>query len=144
MNPEELISAWEDAYREYGEDADEDLRGTSRAVAKAWCALAESVDLPWWLYAAVRSAAEAFEVQGEPGSVGVTAMLVRRGGVRFGGKTCDDGDDLDLEDDQGMAGAESGGRSCSCSPAESLPVGATFGMRWPRGDDDLVNAAHGA
>lgn len=147
MNPEELISAWEDAYREYGADASDDFYDTSRAVAKAWGALAESVELPWWLYAAVRSAAEAFEFQGEPGPAGVPAMLARRAGIRFGGRNREAGDDPDPDDERAMDTSASAERTVSFSPVAAPPVITmttdTDGMRWPR-SDDRANVANRA
>ena len=65
MVSKELVFAWEDAYRRYFGAAGPNVVDTSRAVASAWRGLAESDALPWWLSAAVRSAAEAFERQAE-------------------------------------------------------------------------------
>ncbi|HEX6355588.1 hypothetical protein [Actinophytocola sp.] len=59
------IAAWEHAYRAYENAAETDVASTSRAVAAAWRGLTESTDLPWWLLAAVCTAAEAFDHQAE-------------------------------------------------------------------------------
>lgn len=62
---EDLIRAWEDAYRRYGSAAGADVAPASRAVAMAWRDIACTSGLPWWMLAAVESAAEAFEEQAE-------------------------------------------------------------------------------
>lgn len=91
MTSEKLVSAWEEAYREYMDPERMEVADTSVAVATAWRELAADTELPWWLYAAVNSAAEAFEHQGEvrvaapangaAGSPDGTVVLpVRRGG----------------------------------------------------------------
>jgi hypothetical protein len=59
------VKAWESVYRACSEAEGEDITGSSREVAIAWRSLAESTRLPWWLRAAVYSAAEAFEQQAE-------------------------------------------------------------------------------
>ncbi|TNC20984.1 hypothetical protein [Amycolatopsis alkalitolerans] len=61
----QLIEVWEDAYRRYCAAAGPNVVETSRAVAGAWRQLDTAGELPWWLRAAVRSAAEAFEQQAE-------------------------------------------------------------------------------
>jgi hypothetical protein len=74
--PEPYLRAWEGAYRQYGQIAEmasrmpaDDpaaawhLATASSAVATAWREIATVVRLPWWLLAAVESAAEAFESQ---------------------------------------------------------------------------------
>jgi hypothetical protein len=60
-----MILAWEDAYRKYESAEVNDVGAASRAVATAWQELAEYSELPWWLCAAVRSAAQAFEHQAQ-------------------------------------------------------------------------------
>jgi hypothetical protein len=67
MASEKLVSAWEEAYQQYTDAAKANVADTSVAVASAWRALAENTELPWWLFAAVNSAAEAFEQQGDTG-----------------------------------------------------------------------------
>lgn len=62
---EDLIRAWEDAYRRYGSAAGANVAPASRAVALAWRDIACTSRLPWWALAAVESAAEAFEDQAE-------------------------------------------------------------------------------
>ncbi|HKS46869.1 MAG TPA: hypothetical protein VJT49_17515 [Amycolatopsis sp.] len=62
---EDLIRAWEDAYRRYGSAAGANVAPASRAVALAWRDIASTSRLPWWVLAAVESAAEAFEDQAE-------------------------------------------------------------------------------
>jgi hypothetical protein len=62
---EDLIRAWEDAYRRYGSAAGANVAPASRAVAMAWRDIACMSRLPWWMLAAVESAAEAFEDQAE-------------------------------------------------------------------------------
>lgn len=59
------IAAWEDTYREYENTTETDIAGASRAVAAAWRDLAANTELPWWLLAAVHSAAEAFDFQAD-------------------------------------------------------------------------------
>ncbi|MFD2417343.1 hypothetical protein [Amycolatopsis pigmentata] len=65
MVSEDLIRAWEDAYRRYGSAAGANVAPASRAVALAWRDIACTSRLPWWVLAAVESAAEAFEDQAE-------------------------------------------------------------------------------
>jgi hypothetical protein len=74
--PEPLVRAWEMAYRQYGlanelsarlpsDDpaAAWQMATASWGVASAWREIASVVRLPWWLFAAVEAAAEAFETQ---------------------------------------------------------------------------------
>jgi hypothetical protein len=74
--PEQVVRAWEGAYRQYGQvnemvtrmSADDPVGAwhmatVSWAVANAWREIATVSRLPWWLLAAVESAAEAFEAQ---------------------------------------------------------------------------------
>ena len=61
----ELVVAWEDAYRKYGGAAGPNIIDTSHAVASAWLGLLGRNELPWWLSAAVWSAAAAFERQAQ-------------------------------------------------------------------------------
>ena len=70
MTVHELVIVWEDAYRRYQGSAGPNVVVTSRAVAMAWRALATVGDLPWWLHAAVESAAAAFERQAEEWEAG--------------------------------------------------------------------------
>jgi len=73
---EKSIREWEAAYRKYGHASElvarsigDDLAAAwgmasaSWQVAQAWRELAAAQRLPWWLLAAVESAAEAFEAQ---------------------------------------------------------------------------------
>jgi hypothetical protein len=74
--PDQVIRAWEGAYRQYGQvneivsrmSADDPVAAwqmatASWAVASAWREIATVSRLPWWVLAAVDSAAEAFEAQ---------------------------------------------------------------------------------
>lgn len=61
----ERVIVWEDAYRRYQSSAGPNVVVTSRAVASAWRSILQVAELPWWLLAAVGSAAEAFERQAE-------------------------------------------------------------------------------
>jgi hypothetical protein len=74
--PEPYLRAWENAYRQYGHVTEMASRmapddpaaawhmaTASSAVAAAWREIATVGRLPWWLLAAVESAAEAFESQ---------------------------------------------------------------------------------
>ncbi len=74
--PEQIVRAWEGAYRQYGQvnemvtrmPADDPvgawyMANASWAVATAWREIATVARMPWWLLAAVESAAEAFEAQ---------------------------------------------------------------------------------
>jgi hypothetical protein len=65
MSSAELVATWEDVYREYFGADKERFVDVSRAVATAWRALGTEAALPWWLSAAVLSAAEAFEHQAD-------------------------------------------------------------------------------
>jgi hypothetical protein len=65
MVAQDLVVTWEDVYRRYAGAVGEDVTKTSWAVARAWRELAARTELPWWLSAAVRSAAQAFEHQAE-------------------------------------------------------------------------------
>jgi hypothetical protein len=70
MVAQDLVVSWEDAYRRYVSAPGREVTETSRAVAGAWRDLAACADLPWWLSAAVRSAAQAFEQQAETWTAG--------------------------------------------------------------------------
>jgi hypothetical protein len=74
--PEQVVRAWEGKYRQYGQvnemvsrmPTDDPVAAwhmatASWAVANAWREIATVSRLPWWLLAAVESAAEAFEAQ---------------------------------------------------------------------------------
>jgi hypothetical protein len=74
--PEKSIRAWEAAYRQYGRawettarcgkndpTAARDMAAASWAVAAAWRQVASATRLPWWVLAALESAAGAFESQ---------------------------------------------------------------------------------
>jgi hypothetical protein len=74
--PEQVVRAWEGTYRQYAQVNEMVTRMTeddpvgawhlatvSWAAAKAWREIATVSRLPWWLLAAVESAAEAFEAQ---------------------------------------------------------------------------------
>lgn len=65
MVVQDLVVAWEKAYSRYETAMGDDVTETSRAVAGAWHELAAHAELPWWLSAAVRTAAQAFEHQAE-------------------------------------------------------------------------------
>lgn len=72
-----LVAAWESEYRRYGQAAELSLwaggdpgdasamADASASVAVAWRRIAGSTVLPWWLLAAVDSAAQAFEAQAQ-------------------------------------------------------------------------------
>jgi hypothetical protein len=70
------VTAWETAYRQYGQASERSLTPRDRepgavwqmasaswAVAAAWRQIAAAGQLPWWSLAAVESAAQAFEAQ---------------------------------------------------------------------------------
>lgn len=73
--PERFVRTWEQAYRTYGEASElaalsqhdpriaQRMASASRHVASAWRNIATVRDLPWWVLAALESAAEAFEAQ---------------------------------------------------------------------------------
>lgn len=74
--PEKSIRAWESAYQQYGRawettarcgksdlTAARDMAAASWAVAAAWRQIASATRLPWWVLAALESAAGAFESQ---------------------------------------------------------------------------------
>lgn len=74
--PEPYVRAWESAYQQYGHVSEMAARmpaddpaaawhmaTASWGVAAAWREIASAGRLPWWLLAAVESAAEAFESQ---------------------------------------------------------------------------------
>ena len=124
MAPEQLVSAWENAYREYSDDAETDVADVSLEVATAWRALAENAELPWWLSAAVRSAAEAFERQGEACRAwavnGVTIALPRQAdGAETGGGAPVGACDQDVDDGgggrSGRRATRRAGTRCTCA-----------------------------
>jgi hypothetical protein len=74
--PARLVSRWEEAYRQYGvafdhaarmeagdRQAAEAVAAASWQVAGLWRDMATAVPLSWWLLAALRAAADAFEAQ---------------------------------------------------------------------------------
>lgn len=74
----DLVRAWEGAYRKYGQAAEMaarkpeadpavawEMASASLAVAKAWRDFTALPTLPWWVLAAVESAADAFEAQAQ-------------------------------------------------------------------------------
>src|SRR4051794_19299016 len=65
MVSRDLIHAWEDAYCWYGVASGAEIAPASRAVALAWRDLVCTSTLPWWVLAAVESAAQAFEDQAD-------------------------------------------------------------------------------
>jgi hypothetical protein len=84
----EKVSAWEHAYRRYtqaldvvgcSQDADhgvvDELVSASRLVATAWRAIAVQTELPWWMAAAVESAAEAFDGQADQDQAGLGLVV---------------------------------------------------------------------
>jgi hypothetical protein len=68
-----FLAGWEEAYRQYGRASETVARTRNTdpaalwqmavAVAVAWRQIASRQQLPWWLLAAVDSAAQAFEAQ---------------------------------------------------------------------------------
>jgi hypothetical protein len=79
------IRAWEAAYRQYGRawettarcgksdpTAARDMAAASWAVAAAWRQIASATQLPWWVLAALESAAGAFESQAREYETGLT------------------------------------------------------------------------
>jgi hypothetical protein len=73
---EQCARAWETAYRHYGHvweltarspksdpAAAREMAAASWAVAAAWRQIATATSLPWWTFAAIESAAGAFESQ---------------------------------------------------------------------------------
>lgn len=82
---EKSIQAWEAAYRQYGHawettarcgksdpTAARDMAAASWAVAAAWRQIASATRLPWWVLAALESAAGAFESQAREYETGST------------------------------------------------------------------------
>jgi hypothetical protein len=82
---EKSIRAWEAAYRQYGHawettarcgksdpTAARDMAAASWAVAAAWRQIASATRLPWWVLAALESAAGAFESQAREYETGLT------------------------------------------------------------------------
>jgi hypothetical protein len=74
MVPDELVRRWERAYRRYVEaskasmvagdqQAARQMALASRQVAVIWQEIDARSDLPWWMAAAVSTAAQAFEFQ---------------------------------------------------------------------------------
>src|SRR5690349_10495485 len=74
--PKKQVSAWEAAYRAYRDASDavarsrggspdiaREMAAASRLVAHTWRGLVGDPDQPWWVVAAVGSAAQAFEEQ---------------------------------------------------------------------------------
>lgn len=72
------VRAWEVAYRRYGHaweatarsgkgdpTAAREMAAASWAVAAAWRQIATATTLPWWVLAAIESAAGAFEAQAQ-------------------------------------------------------------------------------
>ncbi len=135
MVAEKLVSAWEETYREYMDGARTDVADTSVAVATAWRALAENVELPWWLFAAVNSAAEAFEHQGEVCGAnrapnGVAAASFRRGGC----ERRDEDNDQDQEPERAFV--------VPTLPNARTPAADLWRSRtpWPGRDADVAPA----
>lgn len=76
MASEKCTRTWEAAYRQYGRAwemtarcgksdprAAREMAAASWAVAAAWRQIASATTLPWWILAALESAAGAFEAQ---------------------------------------------------------------------------------
>jgi len=76
MGSEKSTRVWEAAYRQYGRAweitartgkgdpaAASEMAAASWAVAAAWRQIATATTLPWWVLAAIESAAGAFESQ---------------------------------------------------------------------------------
>ncbi|SFB29132.1 hypothetical protein SAMN05216266_107292 [Amycolatopsis marina] len=76
MATKKQVRAWEEAYRHYGSTSElvartrqvdaataQDMASASWAVAVSWRAIAGNPELPWWMLAALESAAQAFEEQ---------------------------------------------------------------------------------
>jgi hypothetical protein len=119
MVAQDLVVSWEDAYRRYVSAPGQEVTETSRAVAGAWRDLAACAELPWWLSAAVRSAAQAFEEQAEAW----TADEVGRDDLAG----TDDESEEDDEDDHGVYHKvvlpSRNGRSCGCTHAAGANAG---------------------
>jgi hypothetical protein len=119
MVAQDLVVAWEDAYRRYENAVGNDVTETSRAVAGAWHELATCADLPWWLSAAVRSAAEAFEHQAADWTADGA------GHDDMAAVHTDDEDEEEEEDDDGHVGfrrvvvptQQGNQKSCACVDA---------------------------
>lgn len=86
MISEKSRSVWEAAYRQYGRAVEARARSgkgdpaaaremarASRAVAAAWRQIAAASSLPWWILAAIESAAGAFECQAREYETGNTS-----------------------------------------------------------------------
>jgi hypothetical protein len=125
MVVQDLVATWEDAYRRYAGAVEEDVTKTSWAVANAWRELAARTELPWWLSAAVRSAAQAFEHQAESSAAGW------RGHDGVTSTTCTADDDQEDEDEEGhrayhrmvLPVQQGAWKSCAC--AHTPPVAET-------------------
>ena len=76
MIEEDLVQRWESAYRRYGETSKTvavarsgdrgvagEMAAASSDIAAMWREMESSVDLPWWILAALSTAAQAFEFQ---------------------------------------------------------------------------------
>jgi hypothetical protein len=78
MAVDQCVRTWEGAYRHYGRmweltarapksdpAAAREMAAASRAVAAAWRAIQAATPLPWWILAALQSAAAAFDEQAQ-------------------------------------------------------------------------------
>jgi hypothetical protein len=78
MAADQCTRVWEGAYRHYGRIWElttrspkgdpavaREMAAASRAVAAAWRAIEATITLPWWMLAALQSAASAFEEQAQ-------------------------------------------------------------------------------
>ena len=85
MPSEKSTRVWEAAYRQYGRAwettarsgksdpaAAQEMAAASWAVAAAWRQIAVTTRLPWWILAAIESAAGAFESQARDYETGET------------------------------------------------------------------------
>lgn len=83
-----VIGVWEDAYRRYGRASEvvarcrggdvaavQELIAASRAVAGAWRTIAAQAELPWWIVAAIESAAEAFDGQARQEQAAIQSVV---------------------------------------------------------------------
>jgi hypothetical protein len=76
MATKKQVRDWEEAYHHYGASSEvvartwqinattaQDMASASWAVANSWRSIAGNPELPWWMLAALESAAQAFEEQ---------------------------------------------------------------------------------
>jgi len=121
MVAKDLVVTWEDTYRRYESAVGNDVTEASRALAGTWRELAAAVELPWWLSAAVRSAAQAFEHQADAWAGGWPGHDDMAAAIRT------DAEDYEEEVDENLAYGSvvlptQQGNQSSCACADPPPV----------------------